>query len=204
MSEEISCPFCGNIITDDAIRCSHCGSLFKEPDLPGIKFTELGPFLAIDILTLGFFSTIWFFINGKAVNTLVSKPKDGLKLNWLFLLLAVNGGFYIFFFYKNPAYLLLFAVLQCIIYIALTYRVLRIVQKYTERVYEAALEINPYYIVLFNVFYLVHFLDTYSKRVQGIHAHFDWKSPQGIMLILLLLIIIFILRFYNEMFLFIK
>ena len=83
----------------------------------------------------------------------------------------------------------------------LTYRVLRIIQKYTEAVYDVVVEYNPYYIVLFNIFYLVHFIDTYKNRVQNLHVHFDWKSPQGLVLILLILIIIFILRFYNEMYL---
>ena len=201
MAEQINCPFCGNIIESDALRCENCGSLFKEPELPNIKFNELGPFLAIDILTLGFFSTIWFFINGKAINKLSPSGKDKLKLQWLFLLLAVNGGFYLFFFYKHPTYLLIFAILQCFIYIALTYRVLRIIQKYTENTYGTFVESNPYYIVLFNIFYLIHFIDTYKNRVQNLHVHFDWKSPQGIILILLILIIIFILRFYNEMYL---
>lgn len=201
MSEEISCPFCGNIIASDALRCENCGALFKEPDLPDIKFKEFAPFVAIDILTLGFFSTIWFFINGNAVNNLASGAKDKLKLQWLVLLLALNGGFYLFVFYKHPAYLILFTVLQCLLYIALTYRVLRIIQKYTEAVYDVVLESNPYYIALFNVFYLIHFIDTYAKRVQGAHEYFDWKSPQAIMLIILLLIILFILRFYNEVYL---
>ena len=61
MSEKINCPFCGNLIDADALRCEQCGALFKEPELPGIKFKEFGPFLAIDILTFGFFSTIWVF-----------------------------------------------------------------------------------------------------------------------------------------------
>ncbi len=201
MSDDIACPFCGNIINKNAFRCEQCGALFREPFLPGLKFTELVPFMAIDLLTLGFFSTIWFFINGKAVNKLVFGVKDGLKLKWLVALLAVNGGFYLFYFYQHAAFLILFTVLQCLIYIALTYRVLRIIQKYTQNTYEVSVNINPYYIILFNVFYLVHFIDTYSKRVQGIHAHFAWKSPQGIILIILLLIIIFLIRFYNEMYL---
>ncbi len=201
MPEEINCPFCGNMVAMDAIVCSNCGALFKEPELPNISFKELGPFLAIDILTLGFFSTIWFFINGKAINKLAFGSKDKLKLLWLVLLLAINGGFYLFAFYKEPALLLFFTVLQCLLYIALTYRVLRIIQKYTETIYNVSLDFNPYYIAFFNVFYLVHFIDTYSKRVQGAHEYFDWKSPQAIMLIILLLIIVFILRFYNEVYL---
>lgn len=200
MTEKINCPFCGNLIDVDVIKCDHCGSLFQDPDLPGIKFKELGPFLAIDLLTFGFFSTIWFFINGKAINKFVGGKSDGLKLNWLFLLLAVNGGFYLLFFYKQPALLIFFSVLQCLIYIALSYRVLRIIQKYTKRMYNSEIIFNPYYMVIFNVFYLIHYIETYRNRVYHTHEYFDWKSPQAIFLIILLIIILCIFRFYNDVF----
>ena len=59
MSEKINCPFCGNLIDVNAIKCPNCNALFKEPELPNIKFKELGPFIAIDLLTFGFFSTIF-------------------------------------------------------------------------------------------------------------------------------------------------
>ena len=41
MSEEINCPFCGNLIEVNAIKCPNCNALFKEPELPNIKFKEL-------------------------------------------------------------------------------------------------------------------------------------------------------------------
>ncbi len=198
MTEKINCPFCGNLINVDVIKCSNCGALFQEPCLPDVKFKELGPFLAIDLLTLGFFSTIWFFINGKAINKLVEGKKDGLKLNWLFLLLAVNGGFYLFVFYNHPALLVILSALQCLIYIALTYRVLRIIQKYTARIYNSEITFNPYYMVIFNIFYLIHYIETYQNRVSHTHEYFDWKSPQAIILIILLIIILCVFRFYNE------
>lgn len=200
MSEKINCPFCGSLIDINTIKCPSCDALFKEPDLPGIKFKELGPFIAIDLFTFGFFSTIWFFINGKAINQLTEGKKDGIKLNWLVLLLAINGGGYLFFFYKNAAYLMLLSVLQCLIYIALSYRVLRIIQKYTSKMYNSEIDFNPYYMVIFNVLYLVHFIETYQNRVYHTHEYFDWKSPQAIFLLILLIIIVCILRFYNEMF----
>lgn len=75
MSEEINCPFCGNLIEVNAIKCPNCNALFKDPELPNIKFQEFGPFLAIDFLTYGFFATIWFFINGKAINHLTEGKK---------------------------------------------------------------------------------------------------------------------------------
>ena len=31
MSEEINCPFCGNLIEVNAIKCPNCNALFKEP-----------------------------------------------------------------------------------------------------------------------------------------------------------------------------
>lgn len=203
MSEKINCPFCGKLIDADALRCESCDALFKEPELPGLKFKELAPFLAIDVLTFGFFSTIWFFINGKAINKLTEGKKDCLKLNWLVTLLAINGGFYMFFFYRHAAFLALFTLLQCIIYIALTYRVLRIIQKYTSRTYNVNIPFNPHYVLIFNILYLVHYIDTYKDRVYHVHEYFDWKSPQAIMLLILLLIIVFILRFYQEILMFI-
>lgn len=203
MSEIINCPFCGMSISEDAFCCPNCGATFKEPGLPNIKFNELIPFLAIDVLTLGFFSTIWFFINGKSINEL-AEGKDGIKLNWLFTLLLINGGVYLFFFFHHATFLIAFSVLQCLIYVALSYRVLRIIQKYTIQTYGTAIEFSPWYTVLFNIMYLVHFIDTYSERVKKTHVFFDWKSVQGITIILLLLVILFLLRFYNEFFLFIK
>ena len=41
MSEEINCPFCGNLIEVNAIKCPNCNALFKEPELPNIKFKKL-------------------------------------------------------------------------------------------------------------------------------------------------------------------
>ena len=203
MTEQINCPLSGTFIERNAIKCKNCDALFKEPELPNIKFKELAPFLVIDILTIGFFSTIWFFINGKAINSLVENDnkKDMIKLNWLFLLLTVNGGFYLFFFFKHAAFLILFSILQCIIYVALTYRVLRIIQKYTSLLYNVDIAFNPCYLVFFNIIYLIHFIETYQNRVFHTHEYFDWKSPQAIFLIILLVLIIFFLRFYNEMFL---
>ena len=73
----------------------------------------------------------------------------------------------------------------------LTYRVIRIIQKYTKQTYDVTIEYNPFYIIIFNILYLIHFIDTYKARVMQIHEHFNWKSPQIIILALLLLIIQF-------------
>lgn len=200
MSERINCPFCNNEIDSDIVRCPFCNALFKEPNTNDIKFKEIGPFLTLEIITLGLFSTIWFFINSKVINKIAENKKDTIKLNWLFVLLGINFIVLIIYMYHNPALMFISTIIQCLIYVALTYRVLRIIQKYTFKTYGVSLDFNKFYLVIFNVFYLVHFIDTYKERVEQSHVYFDWKSPQGILLIILLLIIIFMFRFYYEVY----
>lgn len=204
MQENIICPFCNNSLTGEEIKCPSCGALFKEPELKEIKFKEVVPFGIIDILTLGFFSTIWFFINFKSINNLIGSNKECLKFSWLMFLLASNGIFYLMCLFNKPSMLVIFSVIQCLIYIALTYRVLRIIQKYTLSTYETTLEYNPYYLFLFNIIYLVHFIETYTDRVFHTHEFFNIRTVQSIMLFIIFLILIFIERFYNEVLLLIN
>lgn len=194
MSEKINCPFCDNIIDSDAYKCQSCDAVFKTPELPEIKFQDFRIFIALSVLTFGLFNTLWFFINGRAINKLSGNIKDNIKLNWLFLLLLSNISVYIFYLFKFSSIKLLSLLVftSIIILMALTHRVIRIIQKYTLRIYGVDLEYNPYYILFFNVFYLIHFIDTYQDRVNQVHAYFNMKSPQMILLIILLLIIQFI------------
>ena len=185
--EETNCPFCGNIVKVNADKCSSCGALFKEPELTGIKFKEFRTFLAIDILTFGFFASVWFFINYRALNNLVVKERDTLKLKWLVGLLATS--LFVYLFYFNSIISFIFMAGQYAILVSLTHRVLKIIQRYTEKKYNVTLEFNPYYIVFFSVLYLIHYIDTYQDRVKEIHEHFDFKSPQGILLIIILIIL---------------
>ncbi|MBR1776855.1 zinc ribbon domain-containing protein [bacterium] len=194
MAEKINCPFCGNIIDTDSTRCPNCAALFSEPELPNLKFKEFGIFLALNILTYGFFGTLWFFINGRSINKLSNNLKDKIKLNWLVGLLVLNFAAYVFYLNKPSAGIILSLIvfLQILIYISLTYRVIRIIEKYTEKNYGVTLEHNPYYIAIFNILYLIHFIDTYENRVLQTHEYFDAKSPQMILLIGILLILQFV------------
>lgn len=195
MTEEnkINCPFCGNLIEVSAYKCPHCDALFAEPELPEIRFQAFAPFIALNILTFGLFSTFWFFANIKPVNKLVNNTKDGIKVNWLFGLLLLNIVLYFFYLAHNAQswILSLIVLIQIGVYIALTYRVLRIIQKFTQKKYNVNLEINPFYVAIFNILYLSHFIDTYKDRVMQVHEYFNAKSPQIILLVILLLIIQF-------------
>ncbi len=188
MSEKINCPFCGNIIDSEAIRCPNCASLFKEPELPKIKFQNFGVFMALYILLRGWFGIIWLLINTHAINKLTTQTKDNLKFNWLIVFLLSDIGIYLYYFTgKIPlsiAKIVSLSVLY-LIFVGLTYRILRIIQKYSEKTYGIIPEINPYYIWFFNIFYLIHFIDTYTNRIWEIHEHFNMKPIHWIMFIII-------------------
>ena len=114
-------------------------------------------FLALDVLTFGFFASLWFFINYKAINFLAKTEKDTIKFKWLVLLLLISLLVYVF--------------------------------------YVVTLDFNPYYVFFFSVLYLVHFIDTYTDRVDNSHEYFDFRSPQGMALIILLVIFALIMNF---------
>ena len=195
MSEKINCPFCGNIIEPNAYKCPFCESLFKDPELPNLRFKDFGSFVALLVLTFGLFGIIWVLINARNINKLVVNSKDNIKFNSLIAISLIDVIAYLFCLanYTVPYIFPILTVFQCLIFMAITYRILRIIQKYTLKYYDVNLEYNVYYIIIFNMFYLIHFIDTYSNRVLQIHEHFNPKSPQMIFLIIILIITQFIL-----------
>lgn len=195
MSEKINCPFCSSMIEADAYKCTNCGSLFADPELPNIKFKEFGKFFALLVLTFGLFGILWILINIKSINSLSVSKSDSIKFNTLITVSILDVIGYILCLTNIHTINLVpfLTIIQCLIFMALTYRVLRIIQKYTKQKYDVDLEFNPYYIVIFNILYLSHYIDTYSNRVMQIHEHFNPKSPQMIFLILILLIIQFVM-----------
>ena len=206
MSEKVNCPFCGNIVNTNDYKCPSCGSLFEDPNLPDIKFKEFGNFVALLILTFGLFGIIWVFINIKAINKLATNTKDSIKFNTLILISVLDILAYAFCLTSHSGINLVpfLAIIQCVIFMAITHRVIRIIQKYTQKHYEVSIEYNPFYIVFFNILYLIHFIDTYANRVLQIHEHFNPKSPQMILFIILLLILQFVICWNTNIHLFYK
>lgn len=193
MSDRVNCPFCGNIVDSTAYKCPSCNSLFAEPELKGLRFRDFAPFLALEVLTFGLFGTLWFFINAKPLTKMATAAKDKLKFNWLIILLILNIAAYVVFICKDSLIHIasLIVLAQIVINILLTYRVIRIIQKHTKQAYDVTIEYNPFYIAIFNILYLIHFIDTYKARVMQIHEYFNWKSPQMFLLAAILLIIQF-------------
>ena len=206
MSEKINCPFCGNIIESDAYKCPFCDSLFTEPELPNIKFKEFGKFVALLVLTFGLFGIFWLLLNIKAINSLALDKKDNIKFNTLITISILDVIAYLFCLTNIHTINLVpyLTIIQCLIFMAITYRILRIIQKYTKHKYDVVLEFNPYYIIFFNILYLSHFIDTYANRVMQIHEYFNPKSPKILILIILLLILQFVMCWNTDVHAFYK
>ena len=183
MSENIKCPYCDTLIENNIEICPNCKSWFIEPYLPSFKFANLRIFIILSILTLGFFNMFWFFINKNTIKNLIIKDSDRKKFNRLLVGLLIVVGLY-FTLILAP----LAAILMFIFNVALTYRTLRIIQRYTQNKYDRALDINPYYVFFFNVLYIVHFIDTYTDRTINTYDYFDFKTPKGFILIVLLIL----------------
>ena len=171
MLENVKCPFCETVVSNDIDICPNCKSWFKEPNLTGFKFTEFRTFIALSIISLGFLNLFLIFINKKSIDALIVKERDSLKLNRLLFCLFLAIILYLTIVFLPLAVPLIFGL-----NIALTYRVLRIIQKYTQKKYNVCLDINPYYIFFFNILYLVHFVDTYADRVINEHEYYNFKN----------------------------
>ena len=193
MPEQVKCPFCENSVDSDTERCLSCGAYFTEPQLKEIKFKDFGIFFAMQLLTFGLFAILWFFINFRAINNLTVNARDSLKFKWLAVLLGISLLGYIGYILSDIKFshgvAVIVAVIQHLIGIALSYRVLKIIQRYTRDKYGEILDLNPYYIIIFSVLYMSHFIDTYTKRVMNSHDYFSFKSPQGVALITVLAIL---------------
>ena len=183
MNENIKCPYCDTLIENNIEICPNCKSWFVEPYLPFFKFANLRIFIILSILTLGFFNMFWFFINKNTIKNLIIKDSDRKKFNRLLVGLLIVVGLY-FTLILAP----LAAILMFIFNVALTYRTLRIIQRYTQNKYDRALDINPYYVFYFNVLYIVHFIDTYTDRTINTYDYFDFRTPKGFVLIVLLIL----------------
>ncbi len=197
MSEVVKCPFCENLVESDTERCLKCGAFFKEPELKGLKFQDFGVFFALQILTFGLFSTLWFFINFRAINNLAVNERDCLKFKWLAAILGLSiiayAGYILSDVEFSHSVAVVVGLIQYIISVALAYRTLKIIQRYTIVKYGETLELNPYYIAIFSVLYMSHFIDTYTKRVMNSHEYFSFKSPQGVALLVVIAVLAILL-----------
>lgn len=182
-SKSIPCPYCGCIIENDVESCPQCHEIFKEMSLP-IQINSLGRFIAFNCVTFGLFQYIWLLLNIKKINNMALSKKDKLKFDIPFYMLIVSILFFMVVFSVYyiwglsamlPLYLiLLFAALFMVSIYIVTYRILRIIEKYTYHKYEVRIyhsELGWLFCPIFftfissPLFYTIYFIYTYKERV---------------------------------------
>lgn len=186
MSEnlEVNCPYCGEIISNSVEQCPHCKEFFKEPYIPNIKFTSIYLFLFLNTLTCGLFGFLWVLINYKALTDIASQ-KDIYKFKILTIISLV-----IIFCIFTPIFLLLIPFIYLI-----SYRILRILEKFALKKYNAPIIHNEAGFILFNIAYVVYFVDTFKERIYEPYEH-NFLSVSGwfkVAILLVFLSIIFLM-----------
>lgn len=186
------CPYCGQMISNDVEKCPHCNEVFKERTIP-VKIDSLGLFLVLNFFTLGLYQNIWLLRNLSKINDMALAKKDKLKLGIpvailvgtvLFLTASFfTYAYYIFGTVPKEMFLLaaclwilsspLFWICWFLMYI-ISYRVLRIIEKYTYRQYDIKISHSEigwlfcpvvFLPLTISMFYLVYFIYTYKERV---------------------------------------
>ena len=194
MCDIVKCPFCDCEIENDVEKCPNCNALFTEPHINNIKIKSFSVFVCLQILTFGLFSTIWFFINRKAINNYSHNQRDVIKYNVLLSLLLIT---ILAIMLGQTVLAGLLSIIAFVLNIALTYRTLKIIQKYTTSQYNAKIEFNPYYVFFFQVLYLIHFIDTYPDRVINNYEPYNFGSIKGVLILILLVIICPTINYIN-------
>ena len=159
MSEKVKCPYCGNEIYNDVEQCEYCKEFFKEPEIKGIKLISLGQFIVLSCLTFGLYSFIWLGLNYKPIIN-ISNSRDRKKLQRLILIgisVCLLSGLFCNY--------VITIILAKILLLSISYRVLRIIEKYSLIKYDSAIVHNEIGWFFFDLLYVVYFLGTYSERV---------------------------------------
>lgn len=168
--ENVKCPYCGGEIQNTVEQCPFCGEFFTEPRIDNIKLPSIGQYVTLNILSIGLYSLFWIILNYKTFKN-ISNVKDTVKLKFFFGLALVSAVT----FFVNP---LIFNIITKIIYLFLSYRILRIIEKFSVKKYNAPISHSEAGWFFFDILYVVYFLDTYKQRVHDpdMRNHMEFKG----------------------------
>lgn len=157
LSEKVKCPYCSNEIENNIEQCPFCKEYFTDPQVKNVKMVSIAQYIVFDILTIGLYSIFWVLLNYKAINELASE-RDKFKLKTILGFLLVS----VVIFFIN---ILLFNIISKFILLFMSYRILRVIEKYSVTKYNSAVTHSEMGWLFFDVLYVVYFLDTYKERV---------------------------------------
>lgn len=201
MEEKVSCPYCGTLINNDIEQCPKCKEWFKEPALRGFKLKSLYSFICLDGILLpafglvGLYSLIWIHVNSKVIKSLASQ-KDCKKFEGLL------AGFSVLVLLS--ILVKIFCIPAVILGIFLNYRILRIFEKYSYKMYNVQITHHELGMIVFGTLYVVYFMDTYAKRIYEPNSryHFNLTKWSGFVVLILLAAVIlsFISLFVSQLY----
>ena len=189
MDTKVNCPYCGRLISNDAEQCANCKEFFVEPYVEGIKEPSLTKFIVFELLTLGLYSLIWVTFNNKSFLK-ISKQKDYRKFITFYLLFFISTiGLW---FVNIP----LFLILRKVFALFLSYRMLRIIEKYSKNKYNSQIFHNEYGWFFFEIAYVVYFLEMFAERVNLPTKRFHITLKQGVRYSFIFLCMIAVIVFF--------
>ncbi len=161
-NQKVACPYCGHKINNSIEKCPNCGEFFVEPAISGFKFVSIPSFLICETILNAFglffiYSLFWISSNFKNIRN-IAIQRDLNKFNILFISFCIFVFFSIIF---KPLFLLV-----VIIEIMLSYRILRIIEKFTMKEYNSSVTHHEIGMLIFRTLYVVYYLDTYAMRVK--------------------------------------
>ena len=195
MSEEkikVNCPYCKKEIDSDATKCPYCNELFEIPDLK-LKLNSIFLYIVFDLLficfgLIGVYGVFWVLSNLRKILSFASE-KDSRKLKIIFFLYMVLIFANILTFLS---FFKFFLIPYFILEIMLSYRLLRIVEKYSLKKYSVSITHHEFGMIVFRMLYVIHYLETYSTRVYNPNDRYilDFESWIKYIIVFVLIVIL--------------
>ena len=186
----VACPYCGHNIDNSIEKCPNCGELFVEPKIPSLKFVSVPLYLVAEITLSSFFLnyiyTLFWLIANLGVFYKIANKKDKKKLLQLFSLFSITVILSLPF---KP----LFLVAAFFVEIFLSYRILRIIEKYTQKEYGPSIIHNELWMGLFRTLYVIYFIDTYNLRVRNPNSRYFLDKEGWFEYLVILIVLVYIL-----------
>lgn len=181
LSNKVNCPYCGHLIDNDVEMCPNCNERFSEPHLDNFHMRSIESFILLSILTLGIYNIIWVFINYNAFKSIAS-PKDITKLTTL----SISAISFLLLIGLTPWVFVLYLILL----ILLSYRLLRVIEKFAYRKYNSPITHHEFGMIVFSILYVVYFIDTFAQRVNDPTLRYCLEKGEWVKYIIIFLIVI--------------
>ena len=193
---QVNCPYCGAVIDNSAELCPNCKEWFTVPALKMFKYASVTLYIINTTLCEAFglrfvYSLIWGALNFRGFLK-ISNEKDIQKFKILFCLFTIS--ICLTFAFK------IFIITDLILEILLSYRMLRIIEKYTLKKYNAPVTHHEFGMVIFRILYVIYYIDTYEQRVKDPDMRYCWNAEKWIkysVILFLVLIILYLIGFIS-------